>query len=202
MAIWYIVMTLLLTSAAFYLSRRQAIAVARPKLSVLHSLPSYHGFYAASLVLLFMLAVLAIGLPLADRFAEHSAASKFSDVSDPLRLSALMRDVRNVIAGQHSGEIAAETQAAADAYSWSIALGERIVLGTGLLVGAVAAIFSFGRVSTRFRGTQCFRRNRERRSYCLRGGCRTYHSWNRLFRCGRDLPVLFRPKHHGQTRRI
>ncbi len=156
MAIWYIVMTLLLTSAAFYLSRRQAIAVARPKLSVLHSLPSYHGFYAASLVLLFMLAVLAIGLPLADRFAEHSAASKFSDVSDPLRLSALMRDVRNVIAGQHSGEIAAETQAAADAYSWSIALGERIVLGTGLLVGAVAAIFSFGRVSTRFRARNAF----------------------------------------------
>lgn len=156
MVIWYIVMTLLLTSAAFYLSRRQAIAVAGPKLSVLHSLPSYHGFYAASLVLLFMLAVLAIGLPLADRFAEHSAASKFSDASDPLRLSALMRDVRNVIAGQHSGEIAAETQAAADAYSWSIALGERTVLGAGLLVGAVAAIFGFGRVSTRFRARNAF----------------------------------------------
>ncbi len=156
MATWYIVMTLLLMPAAFYLSRRKAIAVAGAKLSALHSLPAYHGFYAAALVLLCMLAVLAIGLPLADWFAQYSAVSKFSDVSDPLRQSALMRDVRNVIAGQHSGEIAVETQAAADAYAWANALGERLVLGGGLLIGAGAAFFGFVRVTARFRARNAF----------------------------------------------
>ncbi len=156
MTTWYIVMTLLLTSAAFYVSRRQAIFVAGTRLSDLHSLPIYHGLLASALALLSMLAVLAIGLPLANRYAEHSAVSKFSDASDPLQRSALMRDVQNVVTGQHSGEIAVETQAAAAAYSAAITLGERIVLGAGLLIGAAAAYFGFGRISVRFRARNAF----------------------------------------------
>jgi len=156
MATWYVLLTLTLALAAFYLSRQRAIAVAGPKLSVMHSLPIYHGLFAAALALLSMLTVLAIGEPLLNWVAEHAALSNFTDIADPLRRSALMRDVLNLVAGQHSGEISPELQAAADSYARSVKFGWYSILGAGLVLGGSAAAFSFSRVSPRFRARNAF----------------------------------------------
>ncbi len=80
-----------------------------------------------------MLFVFVIGAPLVHWVAEHNALSFFpgETIADPLKRSTALREISNVASGQHSGEISAEAQAGAAAFSNAITWGGRIMLIVG-----------------------------------------------------------------------
>ena len=58
----------LLVLTGYYLSQQRAQGVSREVGGAnMHSLPAYHGLYAATLIFLPMLLVFAIGAPIVDR---------------------------------------------------------------------------------------------------------------------------------------
>lgn len=158
MTAYYIVAACLLISAAFVFARSRATAVAQGTPSVLHSLPSYHGMYTASLVLLAMLTVFAIGSPIANWYAEHSAlAGQPAEVAaDPLKRAAFMRDILNINGGTFNAGDNVALQTAAEAYGKARSLGNWLLLGLGLLLGGAAFAFGTMRVSRTFRARNAF----------------------------------------------
>ena len=160
MASIYVLAVLGLTLAAFYAGRLRAVGVAEGRLSTLHSLPVYHGLLAATLVLLPMIAVYAIGAPLLSKLATDGALSQLPSeiAADALRRGAAIRDIQNLAAGQYSGTVTPELRKAADTY-----LGTRSFGGWALLVaGGGLAVLVLGlclsRISREFRSRNAFER--------------------------------------------
>ncbi len=63
--------------AAFFLARGKALKIARGNLSALHSLPGYHGSYAAILAMLPAFIVMAVWLSASPVLIEHSVRGQF-----------------------------------------------------------------------------------------------------------------------------
>ncbi len=160
MAVLYLIATLLLIASGFIVSRSRAAGVAGGRFAKMHSLPLYHGLYTAALVLMAMLIAYAVGTPLLQWLAEHSALSHYpADISsDALKRGAAMRDVVNLASGQYSGDASEALNAAASSYSSTRTLGSRILLGVGILLGLGAVLFGAGRISMDFRARNAFER--------------------------------------------
>ena len=71
-AIYFLILAVLVV-AGFAYGRSRASGVASG--SKLHSLPAYHGLFTASAALFPMLAIVAIGTPLAAAYVQSSALS-------------------------------------------------------------------------------------------------------------------------------
>ncbi len=158
-AIYFLTLAILLI-AAFLVGRSRAQGLTVAGGPPLHSLPSYHGLLPAAAVLVAMLLVYAIGSALVARMVEGNALSLLGPeaVNDPLRRGAALRDLRNVIAGQHGGTPSPELQTAADAYRSGFQLGGWMVFGIGLVAGLAAMLYFVARISPTYRARNIFER--------------------------------------------
>ena len=158
MTVIYFTVLAMMTVAAYFASARKSMAIATSGTSRLHSLPSYHGLFAASLILLAMVIIFAAGSPMVAKFASTRALSQFpADVqSDSLRSGIALRDVRNLVAGQYAGEATETlTKAASDYRAWQTR-GGYALFGVGLLAALGAFGFAFGAVAPDFRARNHF----------------------------------------------
>ena len=151
-----------LVATAFIISRRRAagIAVTAGRTAALHSLPAYHGLLAAAAVFTAMLFVYAVGTPLTEWLARTSALAALPAevAADALQRSVALREVGNIVAGQHSGTVDPTVRDAADAYSrvHSIGTWSVLVFGLALALGVLALILS--RIDRLFRARNLFER--------------------------------------------
>lgn len=162
MAGYYFLSLAVVVVAAFLLGRFRAasLGVRGGGGPILHSLPIYHGLYAAVLVLVPMLLVFIVGVPLVGWLANAAALPHFPpDVAaDELRRGAALREVLNVVSGQHSGAVSPALKDAADSYAATLGWGNRIVFAGGIGLGLAALLAGLGRISPTFRARHSFER--------------------------------------------
>src|SRR5262245_64923210 len=106
MAGYYFLTLAALVVAGFFLGRFRAarLVAGTPGGPMLHSMPAYHGFYTAAMILVPMLVVFAFGAPIIGRLANVAALAGFpaEAAADQLRRGSTLRQVLNVAPGQHS----------------------------------------------------------------------------------------------------
>jgi phosphate transport system permease protein len=161
MTLIYFVTLICLVAIAFALARRRAIGVATAgRAGAMHSLPVYHGLLAAAAVFTAMLLAYAAGTPLTEWLARTSALAALPAevAADALKRSVALREIGNIVAGQHSGSVDATVRTAADTYSRIHAIGtwSILVAGLALSLGALALILS--RIDRLFRARNLFER--------------------------------------------
>lgn len=160
MAGYYFVSLAVLVIGGFFVARSRATHVRVRGAGLLHSLPTYHGLFAAAAVFVPMLLVYAIGAPLVEKLAQSNALVNFPSeiANNELQRGATLRDVSNLAAGQFSGTPTAELKQAAASFAHTLSLGGWIVYGTGVASALVALLVSFGRISLTFRARNHFER--------------------------------------------
>jgi phosphate transport system permease protein len=151
MTLLYLAGLVVLIAVGFFFGRRRANLASRQE--TLHSRPVYHGAYVAVVILVPMVAIFAIGFPVAHKIVETQALSAFDPAfaGNELQRDAVLRDIRAIIAGQYSGQTTEALRRAADAYisvrSWS----NTLVLATGFVFGLLGIAFGLRMLSARFR---------------------------------------------------
>lgn len=160
----YLALMAVLVVVGYLFGSRRAAAIMRADggggRSRLHSLPAYHGLLIATVVLLPMIAVLAIGAPLIAQVSAMRALSSFyaGGVQDPAMSGAILRDVINVARGSHSGTATEALRTAAAVYESTRWLGGILLLVAGLAAGLGSAYAAFARIGTAFRARNHFER--------------------------------------------
>jgi len=126
----------------------------------LHSLPVYHGLLAATLVVIAMLGVYAVGAPVVTRLAESQALAQLAPelVADELKRGVAIRDAYNIATGKFQGDPPADLKAAADALSSTRSWGGWIVSGVGVGLALGALLLLLARVGPEFRARNTFER--------------------------------------------
>ena len=158
----YLIALVGLVTAAFLMGRRRAagVAVASGRTGALHSLPAYHGLLAASAVFTIMLLVYLVGMPLTEWLARTSALAVLPAeiAADALKRTVALREIGNIVAGQHSGPVDPVVRESADTYSRVHAVGiwSTVVAGLALALGTLALILS--RIDRLFRARNLFER--------------------------------------------
>jgi phosphate transport system permease protein len=154
----YFGILLVLVVGSFFLGRQRAAALPGGCLSALHSLPSYHGLFLATAGLIAMLAVYAVGAPLAARYVESAGLSAFDPalIADEMQRGALLRDVQSLAAGQYSGTPTPELEAGAAAYASAKSLTGWGLLILGTLAGVAAAAYTYSLIRPEFRARNRF----------------------------------------------
>jgi phosphate transport system permease protein len=149
-----------LVLAGFFLSRWKATRLTGGGKGLLHSLPVYHGLFSTVLVFVPMLVVFAVGAPLLTRLVDGAALAAFPGkvAEDPLLRGATLRDVFNLMAGQHSGTPSAELKAAAEAARSMLFTGQWTLYGAGTSLGVLGLIAGFLSVGREFRARNRFER--------------------------------------------
>lgn len=157
---YYFVTMAILVLVAFFVSRSRASRLIKSGTGQLHSLPNYHGFFAASAVLVPMLVIYAVGVPLLDRYAEAHALSYFgSDVAtDAMHRAATLRDIRNLEAGQYSGTASDALVEAARSMSATHSWGNWSIYGLGVFAALAAIWLSLQSITASFRARNYFER--------------------------------------------
>lgn len=158
MAGQYFVLLAVVVVSGYALGRWRARAIAGGNLAAMHSLPVYHGLYVGALALAPMLLVFVAGAPTLIRLAQgHALALLPPEIqADGLKAGAALRDVVNVLAGQHAGVVTEALRQAAGSYARTMATGRTILLGTGLTVGLAALAWGLSSVSMTFRARNRF----------------------------------------------
>ncbi len=148
----------MLALAGFFLARYRASRVAGGDFAGMHSLPAYHGLFTATLVAVPMLAVYLVGSSLVTILSERAGLAELaSEISaDALKRSAALREIVNVAAGSHAGELKPEVAAAAAAYSLARSQTATAVLAVGALLGLSSLLWGVTRVSMTFRARNAF----------------------------------------------
>lgn len=156
----YFLTLAVLVIAAFVLARARALAVSPARNQSLHSLPSYHGLLAAAAALLPMLALYPIGMMAADNAAVAGAMAAFPQerIADDLAYGAILRDIVNVAAGQHGGDVSADLRRAADIYASRQSLGNWITLFAGAGLAIALVFFVLSRIRSDFRARNHYER--------------------------------------------
>ncbi|WP_150287362.1 phosphate ABC transporter permease subunit PstC [Rhabdaerophilum calidifontis] len=162
MGAYYVALTAFLVLAAFFYARSRAVsAVAASGGGVsFHSLPAYHGLYAAMCVLIPLLLIFVVGSILTGKLAVDAGLAHFpADVAaDALKRGAALREIENVISGHGSAAGNDALQRAADAYTSMRAIGgwTMLVLGIATAIGGIA--HATGRIRPDFRARNNFER--------------------------------------------
>jgi phosphate transport system permease protein len=145
---------------AFVMARSRATSLAGRSLSVLHSLPSYHGLLAASAVFTAMLLVFAVGMPATAWLAQSTALALLPQevTGDALKRGVALRDLANIVANQFSGEANPTLRQAADTYARVYWLSAWSVLGVGVALAMATLVFVVSRIDRLFRARNLFER--------------------------------------------
>lgn len=157
---YYFATMAVLVLVAFFVARSRAAGLLKSGAGSLHSLPNYHGLLAAAAVFVPMLLIYAIGVPLLDKLAETQALAYFPPevMDDALQRGATLRDIRNLVAGQFSGTPSDALVEASRALKSTLAWGNSLIFGGGVLAALVAGALSVGRISSTFRARNYFER--------------------------------------------
>ena len=156
MTLAYLVASVLIIVAVFFIARGRASALANEG-GYLHSLPAYHGLYAASAAAIPILLIFVIGWPLAPKLIDAFAIGALPlDLAPPdaMTYGARIRDI--VAAAQSGAEPAPQLRDAVAAYTrWDAITGWGLtILGLGL--GLVGGWWALSRIGRRFRARNQF----------------------------------------------
>ncbi len=154
----YLLVSAVLVVAGYVAASRRATGFAAADWKDVHSRPVYHGLFTASLILLPMIAVLAVGIPLANNHAIQAAYSAFpaEEIADVNRRGALLRDAMMVAEGQFVGKPGVALSAAGDAYAYARTFGDWLLLFAGLAVGLAGGVWAYSRLTVLFRARNRF----------------------------------------------
>jgi phosphate transport system permease protein len=151
MSLIYLTGLALLIVVGFLFGRSRAAAAAGTEGA--HSRPSYHGAFVVISVALPMLAIFAIGIPVADRIVEMRTLSALDPaiLSDSLRRGAAWRDIQAYAAGSFNGTATPELRRAAETYTSLRGWADGLIIGSGLVFGLLGIAFGLRAISARFR---------------------------------------------------
>ena len=142
-----VLVLLIVSSLAYYLGRKKALAAAGGNIRRLHSLPNYYGYYVALWAGIPALAIFTLWLVLEPQIVQSLLVSSLSNTQQdlaPERLGLLINDIRNLASGNIvSRDVEPALQVAADRYV-QLRDTSRIALSVVVLALAVAGL-SFGR---------------------------------------------------------
>lgn len=156
----YFVAMAMLVLVGFFLARSRAATLRDKGTGSLHSLPNYHGFFAAAAVFVPMLVIYAIGAPLLEKVAESRALAHLSPefTADALQRSSALRDIRNLATGQFSGTPSEALIAAAETLKTTLLWGGWLIFSGGVLAALAAMRMSIKQISPTFRARNYFER--------------------------------------------
>ncbi len=97
----YLLASLLIVVSAFFVARSRAAGLAATG-GYLHSLPSYHGLFAATAAVVPLLLVLAIGWPLAPRIVNALAIGALPPDLAPIDGMTYDARIREIVAAEQS----------------------------------------------------------------------------------------------------
>jgi phosphate transport system permease protein len=158
-------------SVAAYIYGRQRGTSFRTVGTIVHSLPSYHGWFTAIAVAAPMLLLFCIWSPIAPKIVEAEALARLPAAlqpTDSLSKSALLREISNALAGGALAQnVKPEIQDAAHTWQSLAAMSDYARLAAGLLFAFVGFGWAASRLGTNFRA----RNNVERTVSLLLVGC-------------------------------
>jgi phosphate transport system permease protein len=153
----YFLAIAVVTLVAFALGRSRAAAL---KGARLHSLPTYHGLFAACAALIPMLAVAVLLGPLAPKIVEIKALAMLpADLApaDALAEAARLREIQMVANGEApAGSLPDGVVAAGEAYAAWRAILQWSLFGLGVALGILGAFWALTRVAPSFRARNRF----------------------------------------------
>jgi phosphate transport system permease protein len=145
-----ILVLLVLSSVAYYLGRRRAFAVARGRVSKLHSLPVYYGYYVALWCGLPALILVGVWYALEDTVIIRLLLDSLPQEARGLgadHLTLVLNDIHNLVSGNvTSGVPDAAMQAAAEHYRQLQATSRAALSVVALALVIVAGTFSLSRI--------------------------------------------------------
>jgi phosphate transport system permease protein len=158
MAGWYALVAVAVFITGYVLASRRARAVAGGNYAGMHSLPTYHGLYTASLALLPAVFIFIVGSFVASKLATYSAISVLPDSiqSDILKQGAALREAVNIVRGGSPDAASAEVRSAASNYGSVLSAGQWVTLALGMLGGLAGLSWGMSRVSMNFRARNNF----------------------------------------------
>jgi phosphate transport system permease protein len=160
MGAYYIALTALLVLVAFFLGRSRAVALVgtEGRANKFHSLPAYHGLFAATCVFVPMVLILIVGSMLVGKLAINAGLSYYpADVAeDALKRGAALRDIINLSGGHGSATGNETVQRAADAYGSTLRFGGLLMLLAGILAALGAIALTRSRITPDFRARNNF----------------------------------------------
>ncbi len=151
-----------LSVAGYYLGTRQAVGVAGGQRSRLHSLPSYHGLYLASWVLLPAVALLIVWLIVEPHVAEQALIANLPasvEQMDPNTLRLTIGDIEaRALGGIVGREVAPEFQPAAEAYAATLSISRWLMAACLVAVMAIGGLLAFRSIGVEMRARNRFER--------------------------------------------
>lgn len=154
MASTYLIALIAVAVVTYFLGRQRAQAVAGGRLSTLHSLPNYHGFYVAILAaapaLILLIAWSAVAPKIYDRIVMEEVGDSLTGLSYFDRL-IFIRDARAIASGAMFGTVTPEKVAAAALYRSAWSTGNLIL---GVLLAVLVAgglVYAWRNISVRKR---------------------------------------------------
>ena len=156
-AIYFLILAVLMV-AGFAYGRSRASGVASG--SKLHSLPAYHGLFTASAALFPMLAIVAIGTPLAAAYVQSSALSGYDPavIADVLQRSTILRDIEAIAAGQFTGTLTPLLEQAAATLTSARTFTSWLLLVLGTVAGLGGIYYASQQITAGFRARNSFER--------------------------------------------
>ncbi len=154
MTLIYLIVTVGISAAAFMYARDRAQSL-RANTGNMHSLPGYHGWFAAIMTGFPMIGLMALWSSLAPRLIEAHALSGLSNASqlaDPLARATALREISNATSSSALADAATpEIRAAAETLvQWS-ALSDWALLILGVALGLAALFWAMKSIAPQFR---------------------------------------------------
>jgi phosphate transport system permease protein len=153
---------LILSCVGFYLGRRRAVVSSGGKLSTLHSLPSYHGFYIAVWAGVPALILFLVWIAAQNSVVDYLVRAAMPDQLRSLpadRMSLLMADIRNIATGNVVRAIPdPAVAAAAEHYRTLFVLSRWILVAAMLLLASLGMFFAYRRIDPAMRARNAVER--------------------------------------------
>ncbi len=156
----YVLILAVLVFAGFFLGRTRATSLRAAGSADLHSLPTYHGLFLASVIFAPMVLIGALGDVLGSHYVVSHALNAYDPAVavDPLKSGAALREIEMQAAGQSAGDPSVQLQAGAEAYNAARSLVTWGLLILGVGAGLAALVFGYQRISMLFRARNAFER--------------------------------------------
>lgn len=146
---------LVLSAVGFWLGRTKAVGLAAGKRGVLHSLPTYYGYYVVLWCGLPALLVLIVWLVGEQQILHGMLVSSLPESArslPPERLGLLLNDIKNIASGNFSGSIAdPDLQLIADDYARIVGISRMAMIVVVLGAAIAGLLYARARIVPRLR---------------------------------------------------